>query len=102
MNMSNAKIIVLPRGVLSEVAARMQITRQAVWAAWHKERPDVVDAVEMVVREFLQTRKDNEARLNRIAESVRPSKLSEAENIRLHDKHLHDKMPEQAGEYFNT
>lgn len=69
MNMKNAKEITLPRGVLSEVASRMHISRQAVWAAWHKERPDVVDAVEQVLREFLQTRKANEERLNRIKET---------------------------------
>jgi hypothetical protein len=69
---SNAKEIPLHRGSISEAARRIssrsgkKISRQAVWAAWHKERPDVVEVIEEVVREFLQTRKANEARLNRI------------------------------------
>lgn len=72
---SNAKEITLHRGCISEAARRIssrsgkKISRQAVWAAWNKERPDVVEIIEEVVREFLQTRKANEERLNRIKET---------------------------------
>jgi len=70
MQTSNAKELELPWGTLSEVARRMNLSRQTIQTAWENERPDVVAMVEQVVKEWAENETAVKMAINRIAANI--------------------------------